>query len=263
LNHTFDTSYWDDIWSGERAGAMSTSDPNPHLIRQVQALTPGSAIDAGCGAGAEAIWLAGAGWSVTAADVAEAALAHGEQRAADAGLSDRIQWVQADLSSWEPSQQYDLVTTHYAHPAIPQLEFYRRIATWVAPEGSLLIVGHLHHPDDTKSHDHGREHEHGCGEDPRPEERPPAEASATAAAITEVLDGDFWAIEAAEESRRTMTGPGGRTTTIHDVVVRAARRKEPASSQAAHMSGRRPGSRRDSSTRFQPDPPCVNRPCPR
>ncbi|MCR1785934.1 class I SAM-dependent methyltransferase [Nocardioides carbamazepini] len=234
MNHTFDKSYWDDIWSSERAGSMSTSDPNPHLIRQVEALRPGSAIDAGCGAGAEAIWLTGAGWAVTAADVAAGALAFGEQRAADAGLSDRIQWVQADLSSWEPNQQYDLVTTHYAHPAIGQLEFYRRIATWVAPKGTLLIVGHLHRHDDAEDHDHGQRqgqghshghgHGHGSDEDSEHEGRPPTEASTTAAAITELLDGDIWEIETAEEPQRTMTGPGGRVTTIHDVVVRATRR---------------------------------------
>lgn len=228
VNHTFDKSYWDDIWSSERAGAMSTSDPNPHLIRQVEALKPGSAIDAGCGAGAEAIWLASAGWAVTAADVAETALAFGEQRAANAGLSDRIQWVQADLSSWEANQQYDLVTTHYAHPAIGQLEFYRRIATWVAPKGTLLIVGHLHRHEDIEDHDHGQDQGHGhlheSNDDSEHEGPPPAEASATAAAVTELLDGDLWEIETAEESQRTMTGPDGHATTINDVVVRATRR---------------------------------------
>ena len=225
VNHTFDKRYWDDIWSSERAGAMSSSDPNPHLLRQVEALEPGSAIDAGCGAGSEAIWLASAGWTVTAADVAEAALAFGERHAADVGVGDRVQWVQADLSTWEPEQQYDLVTTHYAHPAIPQLEFYRRIATWVAPHGTLLIVGHLHH-DDAKAHvgNHRHGHGHSHGDNAEHDGRPPAEASATAVAITELLDPTVWEIATAEESLRSVTGPGGHETTLHDVVVRATRR---------------------------------------
>lgn len=226
MNHTFDKKYWDDIWSSERAGAMSSSAPNPHLISQVEGLPAGSAIDAGCGAGAEALWLAGAGWNVTAADVAEAALEFGKRRATDAGLSERVEWVQADLSSWEPDEKFDLVTTHYAHPAIPQLEFYRRLATWVAPRGTLLIVGHLHHGSTTTSHDegHGHGHNHGNGHGHDEGSKPPAEASATAAAITELLDPGSWEIATAEESTRTMAGPGGRTTTIHDVVVRASRR---------------------------------------
>lgn len=230
MDHTFDKTYWDGIWSSERAGAMGTGDPNPHLLSQVEILEPGSAIDAGCGAGAEAIWLATAGWTVTAADVADVAIAHGERRAVEAGVADRIQWVQADLSSWEPDQEYDLVSTCYAHPAIPQLEFYRRIATWVAPHGTLLIVGHLHH-DDTMTHDQSRHEHHGGnghghihGQDVEYDARPPTQASTTAAAITQLLDSEAWDIATAEESQRSITGPGGRETTIHDVVVRATRR---------------------------------------
>lgn len=208
MDHSFDKHYWDEIWSSDRAGAMSASAPNPHLVRQVEDLAPGSAIDAGCGAGAESIWLASAGWIVTGADLSEAALAFAERRAQEAGVADRVRWVRADLSTWEPEQQYDLVTTHYAHPAMPQLEFYRRIATWVAPHGTLLIVGHLHHHHDDDGHGH----------------QPPAEASATAAAIAGLLDPEVWQIAAAEESQRTATGPGGHETTLHDVVVRATRR---------------------------------------
>lgn len=58
----------------------------------------------------------------------------------------------------------------------------------------------------------------------RVDSTPPAEASATAAAIAELLDLDSWEIATADESTRTMAGPGGRTTTMHDVVVRAYRR---------------------------------------
>lgn len=216
MHHTFDKAYWDQIWTSDRAVAMSTGEPNPHLVREVRDLAPGSALDAGCGAGAEAIWLATQGWTVTAADVAEAALEFGKRGAAAAGVARHLQWVQADLSIWEPDSTYDLVTTHYAHPEIPQLEFYRRIASWVAPQGTLLIVGHLHHnTDDTD----GDPDSHGRG----PDDQPPATASTTAAAITDLFDPAAWEISTAEESRRTTAGPGGHLTTIHDVVVRSTR----------------------------------------
>lgn len=214
MDHTFDHDYWDQIWTGDRAAAMSTSDPNPHLQTQVRDLTPGTAIDAGCGAGTEAIWLAGRGWRVTAADIADAALAYGRERATAAGVADRLEWVRADLSTWQPDTQYDLVTTHYAHPNIAQLAFYERIAGWVAPGGTLLVVGHLH-PD---RHEHDG---HGHGDH---DQVPPVEASATAGAITALLDPAAWDVTTAEESQRTVTGPGGRTDAIHDVVVRATRR---------------------------------------
>ncbi|HWO50042.1 MAG TPA: class I SAM-dependent methyltransferase [Ornithinibacter sp.] len=219
MNHSFDKDYWDQIWTGERAGSMGTSEANPHLIQEVGGLAPGSAIDAGCGAGAEAIWLATQGWTVTAADVAEAALELAEQRAAAAGVAGQVQWVQADLSTWEPDGQYDLVTTHYAHPEMPQLEFYDRIASWVAPQGTLLIVGHLRHQG--HDHDHRSTQSDGHGDE---QTQPPSAATATADAITALLDPGVWAIATAKESHRTLPGPGGRPTTVHDVVVRASRR---------------------------------------
>ena len=220
----FDKDYWDQIWGGDRAPAMSTGAPNPHLVAEVGALEPGTALEAGCGAGAEAIWLATQGWTVTAADVAEAALTFAEERAAAAGAGAQVDWVRADLSTWEPQARYDLVTTHYAHPAMPQLEFYDRIASWVGPHGTLLIVGHLH--DHRSDSDHrsdrseGPEHRHGHGRS-----QPPAEASVTAAAITARLDPADWDVVTAEESQRTMVGADGvRLSTVQDVVVRATRR---------------------------------------
>lgn len=213
MTHTFDNEYWDQIWQGERAAAMGDSQANPHLIHEVSDLAPGTALEAGCGAGAEAIWLATRGWQVTGADIAAGALERAAERATVSGVADRVQWVQADLSAWVPDTQYDLVTTHYAHPAMPQLEFYDRIATWVAPGGTLLIVGHLHHdPTEGQAQGHG----HGG-------EAPPASASATAATITARLDPSVWDVVTAQESHRTMAGPGGHETTIHDVVVRATR----------------------------------------
>lgn len=210
--HTFDKEYWEDRWqqgSVEGPGSMGKNPPNPYLTRELEHLTPGTALDAGCGAGAEATWLAMAGWQVTAADISAEALAIAEERAASSGAADRLRWIEADLSVWEPSAQFDLVMTHYAHPAMPQLEFYDRIAAWVAPGGTLLIVGHLH---DDSAPSHGHDHGH-----------PPAEASATAATITERLDTAAWQLNTADEVSRTMTAPDGREVTVRDVVVRATR----------------------------------------
>jgi SAM-dependent methyltransferase len=222
VTHSFDKSYWDQHWQGDRVGSvvgMDDSQPNPHLVREVGILEPGTALDAGCGAGAEAIWLASRGWQVTGADIAARALSHAAERAAASGVADRVRWVQADLSTWEPGATYDLVMTHYAHPEMPQLEFYDRVASWVAPGGTLLIVGHLHHGHG-HDHDHGRSqgagHRSGVAE-------PPVSASVTAADITARLDPTVWEVVTADERQRTLTGHGG-TLTLHDVVVRATRR---------------------------------------
>jgi len=52
---------------------------------------------------------------------------------------------------------------------------------------------------------------------------PPAEPSATSAAITARMDGMEWEIVTAEEHPRTLTGHGVRAVTLHDVDVRATR----------------------------------------
>jgi SAM-dependent methyltransferase len=216
MTHSFDKDYWDHVWHGGKAPAMAASEPNPHLGQEVTGLPPGTALDAGCGAGAEALWLAARGWQVTAVDIADEALAHGAERAAAAGVGDAVRWVHADLSSWVPQQRFDLVTTHYAHPAMPQLEFYDRIADWVAPGGTLLVVGHLHHGG------HGDHRETGHGHPDH--DHPPASASVAAADITARLDPATWDVVTARESHRTVAGPGGQQRSLDDVVVRAVRR---------------------------------------
>jgi SAM-dependent methyltransferase len=229
MTHGFDKDYWERHWQQGRAGgpgSMGGNPPNPYLARETSGLTPGTALDAGCGAGAEAIWLASHGWHVTAADISSEALARAAERAATSGAreravtsgaseravtsgaSERLRWVEADLSVWSPGGRFDLVMTHYAHPAMPQLEFYDRIAGWVAPGGTLLIVGHLDTPGST-GHGH----------------HPPAEASVTSAAITARMDGMEWEIVTAEEHVRALAGHGDGAVPLHDVVVRATRRR--------------------------------------
>lgn len=90
-------------------------------------------------------------------------------------------------------------------PALdPQLAFYERIASWVAPGGSLLIVGHLHHsgrPGDTD---------------------PPRHATVTRDDIVAMFQLPAWRIATSYETQRSV--PGGRADVVlHDVVVRAVR----------------------------------------
>ncbi|WP_243697125.1 hypothetical protein [Aeromicrobium phragmitis] len=114
-----------------------------------------------------------------------------------------MEWIEADLSVWEPHRTFDLVTTHYAHPQLPQLDFYERISHWVAPGGTLLIVGHLAGS--------GPAHAH------------PPKATADAAGISGRLGAPAWQIVSAEEVARTVTAPNGRRLELHDVIVQARR----------------------------------------
>jgi SAM-dependent methyltransferase len=233
MTHEFDKGYWETHWQGTAEAPDRVVLPSPYLATELGGLQPGSALDAGCGTGAEALWLAAHGWWVSGVDISAAALERAraqEARLADQGATS-VRWIEADLGAWAPAETFDLVTTHYAHAEMSQLALYERIAGWVAPGGTLLIVGHRHasedaaqgladeapghtgHPRADASHGHAGHAGH-----------PPAEASVTAASIVELLHPARWDVVTAEEHDRTVTDASGRAMTLRDVVVRATRR---------------------------------------
>jgi 2-polyprenyl-3-methyl-5-hydroxy-6-metoxy-1,4-benzoquinol methylase len=65
------------------------------LVAELEALASGRALDVGCGEGADAIWLAGQGWQVSALDVSEAALSRA--RAAACRTCVDVEWIHAGL----------------------------------------------------------------------------------------------------------------------------------------------------------------------
>ena len=93
-----DRGYWERLWDKtlrEHPDKVAQRPPNAHLIAEIGGLRPGRALDAGCGHGAETLWLAGHGWEVTAVDFSASALAHARSTA-DAlggGIAERIAWV--------------------------------------------------------------------------------------------------------------------------------------------------------------------------
>ena len=205
MTHQFDQTYWEDHWASRTPHAMPV---NPYLVATTAELTAGSALDAGCGTGTEARWLAEAGWQVTGVDISTTALTYARASSSAVGLNSQVEWVHADLGRWEPQRRWDLVFTNYAHPDTGQLALYRRMASWVAPGGTILIVAH------GPGHEHGQPH---AGAHP-------AEATATVEAITQLFSVPDWSIDASYEHTRTVR-VGQRALQLDDVVVRARRRR--------------------------------------
>ncbi|HEX7399851.1 MAG TPA: methyltransferase domain-containing protein, partial [Candidatus Limnocylindrales bacterium] len=56
---------------------IESSEPDPTLLDEIGALSPGRAIDLGAGDGRNAIWLARRGWDVTAVDFSQVAIDRG------------------------------------------------------------------------------------------------------------------------------------------------------------------------------------------
>jgi SAM-dependent methyltransferase len=145
---TYDRAYWEQLWAKtlrEHPDKVAQRPPNAHLIAQVASLRPGRALDAGCGHGAETLWLAAHGWEVTAVDFSASALAHARSTAEALGpdIAARIAWVEGDLAVWTPPRNhFDLVVCLYVHIAGSVDEMVRRMASGVAPGGTLFMVGH-------------------------------------------------------------------------------------------------------------------------
>ena len=73
---------------------------------------PGVALDAGCGTGRHAIWLAQQGWTVVGVDGVEKALREARARAGAAGVAARTSFIRTDVARMAEvpaSPPYDLV----------------------------------------------------------------------------------------------------------------------------------------------------------
>jgi SAM-dependent methyltransferase len=123
----------DRIWSGR---------PNTRLVEVTADLTPGAALDLGCGEGGDARWLAAQGWQVVAVDISDTAL---QRAAADSGdLAARIDFQRHDLMQTFPEGTFDLVSAQFLHSPVPwdREQLLRRAADAVAVGGTLFIVDH-------------------------------------------------------------------------------------------------------------------------
>ncbi|CAN5298005.1 class I SAM-dependent methyltransferase [soil metagenome] len=157
-HRTDPAEFWEARYSTERgeSGRVWSGRVNATVAQEVRDVTPGTALDLGSGEGGDALWLAQEGWTVTAVDISRTALDVGAERAAEEGLADRIEWVQADLAAWHPAQEYDLVSAAFLHSPVelPREEILRRAVSAVAPGGRLLVVGHAAFPPSSTHHDH-------------------------------------------------------------------------------------------------------------
>ncbi len=212
----FTQEFWDDRYrsagSAGSAGRLWSGQPNPQLVAQTADLAPGEALDAGAGEGADAIWLARHGWTVTAVDVSTVALERASGYAALQGeeIARRITWRQEDLLSWDPGpERFDLVSAQFMHlPGTEQETMHRRLAAAVRPGGTLLVVGH--HPDDLHAN---------VGRTGR------ADMFISAEQVAASLDPRDWEILVAAAIGRSATDLDGQAVTVRDTVLRAVRRR--------------------------------------
>ena len=197
-----DESVWDaryaeldQVWSGN---------PNLALTVEVEGTAPARALEVGCGEGADAVWLARQGWTVTAIDPSGVALTRARSAAEASGAD--VAWRQGGLLDVDlPEGGFDLVSVFY--PALDlQDEPVARLAALVAPGGTLLVVHHA-------EVDRERALEHGFDPD----------LLLSPAIVADELRGvGGWTVVGPEKRARSVTGGAGAHH-HDDLVVRAVR----------------------------------------
>jgi SAM-dependent methyltransferase len=205
FNSAAQAAEWDARYS-ERDEAMWSGRPNGRLVAEVADLTPGRALDVGCGEGADAIWLARRGWTVTAIDVSEVAICRARDAGRVAGAA--VEWVCGDvLQTPFPPCLFDVVSMQY--PALPKAAgdtAVRGLLGTVRPGGLILAVYH-------DLNDEHREHLNSQGVDP---------ANYVGADDLRWLLEDDFTIELHVVEPRVDPPPD--TPHIADIVLRARRR---------------------------------------
>ena len=111
---------------------------NQILIEIAERTNPGTALDLGCGAGRDAVWLAANGWEVTAVDRLQTNLDWLKKLRVTYAPNDPIHWVLANLNETKPENQYDLVLLHYCWDQ----NYFDLAKKCVAQGGFLSILAH-------------------------------------------------------------------------------------------------------------------------
>jgi SAM-dependent methyltransferase len=105
---------WDARYS-EPDGARWSGRLNGRLVAEVATLKPGLALDVGYGEGADAIWLARRGWTVTAIDISDVAVSRAREAAERAVAA--VEWVRGDaLQTPFAARSFDLMSMQYPAP---------------------------------------------------------------------------------------------------------------------------------------------------
>ncbi len=194
---------WDARY-GEKAEGIWSGEPNHALVVEASSLTPGRALEVGCGEGADAVWLAGHGWDVVALDPSGVALERARAGAVAAGVD--VTWVHAELADVAddlPAGVFDLVTAFYP-TLFTDTSPLAALTRLVAPGGSLLVVHHADvDPERARAH----------GFDPA-DLLQPADVAAGV--------GEGWTVAVDERRERLISGGAGAHH-ADDLVVRVVR----------------------------------------
>ena len=191
------------LWSGR---------PNDWLPELATDWEPGTALEIGCGEGADVLWLAERGWQVIGLDLSATAIGRLTGQAERLGVASRVTGRVHDAGDGLPAGPFDLVTSFYVHGghepgSLDLMALLSDAAARVAPGGHLLTAVHAVNPP-WHTH-HARTYT----------------AAELLEGLAEATAG--WEVVVGEERDRQATGPDGQEGYRADAVV--CLRRPPAS----------------------------------
>src|SRR5690606_24695694 len=218
------------VWSGN---------VNAVLESVAADLMPGTALDLGCGEGADVLWLAHRGWHAVGVDIAQGAIIRARATAEASTLDEgRAQFLRTDLGILAQDRRpeeltgpFDLITASYFQSpvALDRQHILRAAAALVASGGHLLLTSHAaapswaadefqaqhDHSADDSQHDHDH---HGPAAFPSPQDE------------LSMLEPDpqEWETLRAEVVTRDTSAPDGNPAQLDDTMVLLRRRGIPA-----------------------------------
>ena len=194
------TEYWEQRYSGSER--VWSGKVNATMASVVAELSPGTAIDLGCGEGGDVLWLAEQGWTALGLDISATAVGRARDEAAARGL-DSASFEAVDLDAWEPEpNSVDLVTASFfqSNVALDRTAILRRAVTALRPGGRLVTVSHAAPPSWAKDH-------------------PATMVSVHEEAAQLAHSAKGWEIERAEERPRAAVAPDGSAGEHLDAVL--------------------------------------------
>jgi SAM-dependent methyltransferase len=122
------------------------SEPPPLLVeamdeREALGIAPARALDVGCGAGPNSIYMARRGYQVTGIDFMPQAVSIAQQQAEQHGLD--IEFAQADVGLWQAQHPYAVVLDIgclHTPGTIDIADYKRQLLSWLAPGGDFILL---------------------------------------------------------------------------------------------------------------------------
>ncbi|MFE5535605.1 methyltransferase domain-containing protein [Streptomyces sp. NPDC056492] len=128
---------------------------NAWFAEQAVPAGPGRVLDLCCGGGRSAVELARAGHEVTAVDISPIQLAAAQKRAAEFGVTDRMTFVHADVTTLDLDRVFDAVVIGGLSVTLfdgeARTALLRTVTRHLAPGGRLLFDHAPAQPDEQES----------------------------------------------------------------------------------------------------------------